>query len=263
MSHREFPEEWITAARQGFVDAWKLMAGNLPAGAATFVDGLAIATTGMMISGCNPAMAVAVPENPAATLDYARRFYESRNVPWTLYAAGDAADALAPHTETVGLKPAYVEPAMFLRREDARRPVAPPGFQIQLVWDEATMERYCRTAALGFETTPEGFEIWANTELIGTPGLHYYLGLQDGEPVATSCVYGLHGVATINMVSTIPAFRRRGLGEVMTWKAVEDGFQMGCDVAFLHASEMGFPVYRRMGFREAFVYRIWSAPKLS
>ena len=49
-------------------------------------------------------------------------------------------------------------------------------------------------------------------------------------------------------MATPPEFRRRGYGAAATWAAIEVGAQRGCDHAVLQASEMGAPVYRRMGF---------------
>ena len=43
--------------------------------------------------------------------------------------------------------------------------------------------------------------------------------------------------------------RRRGIGEAITWHAVHVGAERGALIACLQASEMGAPVYERMGFR--------------
>ena len=262
MTPAGIPPGWIEAARQGFVDAWRLMADTLPGGASTEHDGLALAATGLRLSGCNTAMAVGRPADPEAALQFAARFFGERDLPWVLFATGEAVDALVPHTAAAGLRISYSEPAMFLLPEDARRPVPVPGFSIEVVADEAAMDRYRQTAAAGFEMDALGFTIWANADLIDTAGLHFYLGLLDEQPVATSCVYALHGIATINMVSTVPAYRRRGIGELMTWRAIEDGFHLDCHAAFLHASQMGYSVYKDMGFRHTFTYQTWTTQQI-
>jgi len=253
------PGEWVEAAQAGFVDAWKLMANLVPGGATSSFDGLALAATGLNISGCNTAMALCLPENPQAALEHAARFFGTRNLPWVLYAADAIAVALEPYALAAGLKHSYPEPGMFLLPDDVQRGPDVPGLAIHVVEDSRSMDIYRATAALGFGGTEDGFAIWANPHLLDTPGLRYYLGLVDGEPVGTSCVYALHGIATINMVSTIESHRRRGIGEAMTWRAIHDGLEEGCVAAFLHASAMGHPVYQRMGFRHALTYTIWTA----
>ena len=50
-------------------------------------------------------------------------------------------------------------------------------------------------------------------------------------------------------VGTLAALRGRGLGTAMTWAAIEIGVGWGYRVAVLQASELGFRVYERMGFR--------------
>jgi ribosomal protein S18 acetylase RimI-like enzyme len=96
-----------------------------------------------------------------------------------------------------------------------------------------------------------------------------FLGLLDDVPVAT--VY-LHlaavrtpGVsppvlpgpvsapgqsATVHYVVTLPEYRRRGIGAVMTEFALREARAAGCRSAVLTASALGAGVYRRLGFRE-------------
>ena len=89
------------------------------------------------------------------------------------------------------------------------------------------------------------------------PGMTFYIGYLDGAPVATSQLAVSYGIAGVHTVSTLPAYRGRGIGEAMTWRAVLDGRAEGCDAAYLQASEMGYPVYQRMGFLHVADYCAW------
>jgi predicted acetyltransferase len=83
----------------------------------------------------------------------------------------------------------------------------------------------------------------------------------DGEPVASSTlVYGGR-VAGVHNVATLPEARRRGFGEALTWHAMARGASFGCDMAALQASQMGRPVYERMGFRLVSQYRTFQRPQ--
>ena len=84
-----------------------------------------------------------------------------------------------------------------------------------------------------------------------------YTGFLDGEPVATSALFMSNHVAGVYNVATQDAYRRRGLGAAMTWQAVHDGANAGCLLASLQASEMGRPVYERMGFRTVTSYKTY------
>jgi predicted GNAT family acetyltransferase len=82
-----------------------------------------------------------------------------------------------------------------------------------------------------------------------------YLGEAGGRAVAASTLVQTGSTAGIYNVATVNAFRRRGIGEAMTWHCVSYGLDSGCSLAVLQASSMGRPVYERMGFRTVAPYR--------
>lgn len=78
----------------------------------------------------------------------------------------------------------------------------------------------------------------------------YYTAYRHGEPVASSMLHYGAGVAGVYWVGTIPAARRQGIGMAITWYALLQAVQMGYHWAILQATELGKPVYRRLGFKE-------------
>lgn len=92
------------------------------------------------------------------------------------------------------------------------------------------------------------------------PDMATYNGYVDGRCVATSGLYATHRVAGVYNVTCDPEYRGRGIGEAMTWHAVNEGAKIGCLIASLQASEMGAPVYARMGFRALAPYRTFHRP---
>lgn len=232
----------------------------LPHGAWAEHDGLAIAATGFPLASINPVMAVRAPAEPGAALAYARAFYAERGLPWMLYAADDAADALAPAAAAARLTSDDPEPALILDLPAANLSPSIPSLDVQTVRDAAGLRDYVATASAGFGTTPAPLAIWANPDLLDTPGLGFYLGYLDGKPVTTSCLFARHGIATVNMVSTLPNYRRRGLAEAMTWHAALAGADQGCVASYLHASEMGLSLYQRMGYQLLVTYQTWVSP---
>jgi predicted acetyltransferase len=72
----------------------------------------------------------------------------------------------------------------------------------------------------------------------------------DGEPVGASMLLLSAGVAGIYNVATIPMAQRMGVGSAMTAAALRDADKHGYGIVILHSSEVGYPVYKRLGFQE-------------
>ncbi len=91
---------------------------------------------------------------------------------------------------------------------------------------------------------------------------HRYIGFLHGAPVATSALVLDSGVAGIYAVATIPAARRKGIGQAMTDVPLLEARQVGYRVGVLQASSMGYPVCRKMGFRDVCEYQLYlQSPK--
>ena len=82
------------------------------------------------------------------------------------------------------------------------------------------------------------------------PQMCSYLVLLDGQPVATSQVLLGAGVAGIYQVTCLPEARGRGIGTAVTFAAMDEARRRGYASAILQASDLGHPVYRRLGFRD-------------
>jgi predicted acetyltransferase len=72
----------------------------------------------------------------------------------------------------------------------------------------------------------------------------------DGTVVGTCTLYLGAGVAGIYNVSTLPKARRQGVATELTLTALHAARDRGYRIGILHASEMGYGAYRRIGFRD-------------
>jgi GNAT superfamily N-acetyltransferase len=130
----------------------------------------------------------------------------------------------------------------------------PAGLVIERVGDADSLAQFCHiaVACFGIPASAEGTfrDIWASVGVGSESPLRHYLGWLDGRPVATSSLIPGAGVAGIYIVATVPEARRKGIGAAMTLVACLEGRALGYRVAVLEASEMGYRVYQKLGFRE-------------
>ena len=149
-----------------------------------------------------------------------------------------------------------------------REDLSVPGdLTVERVRDERDLAAWRDTLAASFGEGPVEAE-WVG-EMYRRVGLgddvpwRHYLGRLDEEPVATSTLFLGAGVAGIYFVCTAERARRQGIGAAITLAALHDAREMGYRVGVLGSSEMGYPVYRRLGFREYCrigLYEYHSAP---
>ena len=139
----------------------------------------------------------------------------------------------------------------------------PAGVTIERVSDRGGLEQWGHVMCVGFGMPDSVAEVVMTTILRDTFGddaaVRYYLARLNGEPIATSGLSLGGGVAGVLSVATVPAARRRGIGAAVTLAPLLDARAEGYHVGVLQASEMGYPVYARLGFTEQFRYRnyVW------
>jgi GNAT superfamily N-acetyltransferase len=62
-------------------------------------------------------------------------------------------------------------------------------------------------------------------------------------------------------VATPPEHRRRGYGGAISAHAARMGFEQGSDLAWLQTSDLGEPVYRRLGFQHSVMHSLLTRPQ--
>jgi GNAT superfamily N-acetyltransferase len=132
---------------------------------------------------------------------------------------------------------------------DALAPSGLPGFEIHQVRDAAGVEDHRNVVTEGFGSHPAVAFGTTCGELLDRPECVVYVGYADGAAVASGLGWRTGRTIGVYAIATIPAARRRGYGAAMTARVVTDGVATGCDAAALQASELGRPIYERLGFR--------------
>ena len=80
---------------------------------------------------------------------------------------------------------------------------------------------------------------------------HYFLVFHGDRPVATATNILRDGIAEVYNISTLPDYRGRGLGGFATGEPLRLAADAGYKTSILQASQMGTPVYRRLGYESA------------
>jgi GNAT superfamily N-acetyltransferase len=132
---------------------------------------------------------------------------------------------------------------------DALGPGLLPGFEIHRAIDAVGIEDHRRVVTEGFGLPSAVAFGTTCAELLDHPDCVVYIGYADGAPVVSGLGWRTGRTIGVYAIATIPTARRRGYGAAMTARVVTDGLATGCDLAVLQASELGRPIYERLGFR--------------
>lgn len=251
------PPDLHARAHENYLELFRALARIVPDGAIHEEDGVLMARTGPLLPMCNAVILSRTPADMPALLARARDFFAPAVAVWALTTRGADTDTVRTAAFAAGLSP-DPSPEMVLEpiaRADARAPAG--TLRIEPVRDRAALRIYNDTMTAGFGGEWAHPDILSRPALLNVPGMTHYVGWLDRAPVATAMLLSSHRIAGIFNVSTIPAFRRRGIGTEMTWRAALDGRAEGCTAAALQATEMGLPVYQRMGFRQVTTYTVW------
>jgi ribosomal protein S18 acetylase RimI-like enzyme len=129
----------------------------------------------------------------------------------------------------------------------ALRPVRRlPGDPVDGVPLEAAVEAAVAAADPAIDDTPEEFAAY----LRSLPPADRLLAAVDRDGVvrATSASGAAGTAASVYLVNTDPAWRRRGIGRAMTAAALHAARESGARRGSLDSTEAGLSIYRRLGF---------------
>jgi GNAT superfamily N-acetyltransferase len=130
---------------------------------------------------------------------------------------------------------------------------APSDFTIEIVHDRSTAEAWAGTFNTIYGTPQFAGQAWSDAFArynFDTAPFRLYLGHWRGKPVATNMLILGAGAASVLGVGTLPEARGHGIGSAITLQPYLDAREQGYHTGVLFATEMGIPVYERLGFRK-------------
>jgi ribosomal protein S18 acetylase RimI-like enzyme len=126
------------------------------------------------------------------------------------------------------------------------------GLEIQRVRSAQALDTFAGLLASNWEPPDrwviEFYRQAARAVLSDASPQWFYIGVLDGEPVATAELAIGGGVVGLYNISTLPLYRARGIGAAMTHRPLVDARAAGWPAAILQAAEAGLGLYRRLGF---------------
>jgi ribosomal protein S18 acetylase RimI-like enzyme len=140
----------------------------------------------------------------------------------------------------------------------------PAGLTTRRVSDRDDLDVYASVLGRGFGLPPNVVAFFS--DLLVTIGLgpdaevRSFLGLLEGEVVATASVFLHDGVAGIYNISALEHVRGRGIGAHVTAVAMREATKEGIGFLSLQSSEAGYRIYQTLGFREVCRFHMYLAP---
>lgn len=149
-------------------------------------------------------------------------------------------------------------PPFMTRAAGGSAPPVPDGLEIVEVSNAAGLTDAVAVLGSGFGMTVDGSPM-ADARVLGGP-LRMWVGYADGRAVATAAARLGHGIVDVEAVATVPDCRGRGFGEALTWAATMADPMLP---AVLYSSDVGRPIYERMGYLSQCRFTLWHRPPVS
>jgi len=208
-------------------------------------------------------LAQLTPENVDMKIDETVEYFKSRNLPCQWYTGPSTRPIdLGEHLKAHGFDHVWDTPGMAVELESINKDLPEPSdFTIEPVKDVETLKDWIQALTEGFgfkqSTSELIFDIESDLGFGENLPRRSYVGYLNGKPVSSSLLLMTSGVAGLFCVGTIPEARRKGIGTAISLAPMKEAHEMGYKVGVVHSSEMGYGVYRRIGFEDYCKIRIY------
>lgn len=237
-------------AHLSFADCFRKTVEHLPDGGTLERPGLLGFCSDLPISTLNGIIVTEPHAEPF--FDEALEWIVERGRPYTVWIAEPLKASLGFRCIERGLaRREWTTPGMAL----APIPEAPPrapGVTVLQVNDRMYEEHLATWAEAGLPKSVG--RVLMSPAFLHDPEVRLFTGYLDGRPAGVAVALRSGPTSGIVGVGTLRAARRRGVGTAVTWAAAGAGREWGARAAILQSTEMGFPVYRAMGFETVVRY---------
>jgi GNAT superfamily N-acetyltransferase len=248
----------IQESNTQFHGAWRHFAIHSPQGEVVDTQDVYIASANALWGIMNTAFLPAPVETEAAlerSVSAAVRYFAPRKLGWMFAVCEDwVAPALRARVPAVfeahGLK--LTMSTMGMVAERLVPPLRPlPSIDVRHATDAQALSHIADINAVAYATPLEIARQSVVIPVLFQGDSRGYVGYVDGKAVSVVAVIRVDGTAYVGYVATREEHRNRGYAEAVMRHALEDARRVwGMERTVLHATDMGRPVYLRMGYRD-------------
>ncbi len=215
-------------------------------------DGLVLSLTNVPEPSLNSAFVEREPSDPVGALGWAEEEMASRGHTFGVEYPPGRWPALDRAIVERGLERLFARPVMGVPL--ASLPEPDPATRITVVRSMEDALVLARVDAEAFGTPLEISERVFAPNLVGVEGSRGFVAWLGDEPVGTAVAQAGVGATGVFGVGVVPSARRRGIGRALTLTAAR---AFTADLAWLLPTEMGRPLYERLGFRDLETWEVW------
>lgn len=190
------------------------------------------------------------------------RYYQSRAERWSFWLCEDLLDFAtrrrARHAfGASGLRIISQPPGMLA--EALQAPLRKlPEIECRPVGDQATRDAFAAITSVCFDIPFNVSQAVYRSEQAWKGAYQGYVGLAAGKPVSIIALVAAADVLGIYSLATSPEHRRSGYGEALLRAAVAAAAErFGRLRLVLQSTEIGYRLYRRLGFRDAANFTVY------
>jgi len=220
------------------------------------VDGVVVCLTGLDDDEQNTVLIERKPEEAAAALAEAERVFRTHDRSLGVDVERGRHPNVDAALRAMGLEMVATRPAMTADVEDMEPAQVPEGIEIVRVTDPELLADLVDVEVGAFETDRGVAEGLLAPSQLSLPNVRLYAAIADGRAVAQAVTNTQDGAVGVFGVATLPEYRRQGIGTAITAFAIDD-VRRETDLAWLQSTEMGRPLYERMGFRPVSDWDVW------
>lgn len=189
-------------------------------------------------------------------------YFQKKNIPFSWWLSPyDKPDDLSNYLENNGYINTENNVAMYFDLDKWDGQVSMPSdLQIVQAKDERTLKDFALVLTNDEASFKRYFE-WIAKILNDDDPIEYYVGYVEGIPVVRGLSCYFAQVAGLHWLSTVPHSRKKGYGKAMQEYRLKRAKERGYHIAVLQAAHEGYPLYKKLGYKECGTFREFKLTK--